>query len=84
MARALVRCPKDGDVVVDFRTLVIDDEEHCYRFTCSACGDVIAKACDDGIREVLRTANVPTIDELAEVFASLLNDDRRIWQAILT
>lgn len=81
--RAKVTCPTDGDVIVDAAALVIDDEDSVYRFTCATCKAVIEKRMDDEIREVLRSANVATIEELVASGASALEDDRNIWRALL-
>jgi Zn-finger protein len=79
-----VTCPRDGDVLVQAGTAVIDDEDGTYRFTCSACALPVEKPTNDDIRRILRTVGVPTIDELCEAFASLLGDDRNIVRTLLS
>lgn len=83
MPRAKVTCPTDGDVIADVGALVIDDAEGCYRFTCPRCGSGVTKRMDDAIRDILRSANVATLEELVISGASELADDESIWRGVL-
>jgi hypothetical protein len=83
MSRARVVCPRDGEVIVETKGLVIDDEDHVYRFTCPRCALPIEKQMDDAIREILRGAFAPTLDELVASGASVLANDANIWRELL-
>lgn len=84
MAKRLkVHCPVDGDNIINAETVVLDDEEAVYRFTCKSCGEVVSKHMDERIRTLLRSAGVATIDELVESASVQLIDDRNIWRALL-
>ena len=84
MKQCKVRCPTDGDVTVKADTMVIDDFEDVYRFTCPTCGSSVDKRLDERIRELLRGCGVITIDEACWAFESLLSDDRNIERWLLS
>lgn len=84
MATIKVSCPRDGAVLTKAPSLVIDDEDMRYRFRCPKCGKGIDKPLDDNIRGLLRSVGVPTIDELCESFAGMLNDDRAVARWLLS
>jgi hypothetical protein len=83
-AKAKVLCPRDGEQIVLADSMVIDDEERVYRFTCPACRLPVEKRFDDGIREVLRSVNVPTLEEVVASETAKLYDDRYVQRALRT
>ena len=72
-----------GGVIVSADSVVIDDEDRVYRFTCPACEWINEKPMDDGIRGVLRSAGVATLEELVESFAIVLADDSNVARALM-
>jgi predicted NBD/HSP70 family sugar kinase len=77
-AHAKVRCVVDGDVVVSLRSIVMDDEEMVYRFTCPKCGTRNELEMTARIRAVLRHEGVPTVDEVVASGSAVLNDDAAV------
>lgn len=84
MTRCKVSCPRDGQQLLDHSKLVIDDFEEVYRFTCPKCEQPVDKALDDHVRSLLRHVGVPTIDELCESFAGVLNDEQAVARWMLS
>jgi hypothetical protein len=72
---AAATCVVCGDVVVALRTIVIDDEEGVFRFTCLDCGTTNEPQMSARVRDVLRKANVPTIEDLVQSANGILHDD---------
>jgi len=62
--------------------LVIDDSEGVYRFTCTSCGTANEKVMSDRVRELLRDAQTPTVEELVSGALVVLQDDKSIWDAL--
>lgn len=82
-ASVKVVCPNDGDLVMSSTRLVIDDADGVYRFSCPTCEATIDKRMDDQIRGLLRSVQVPTVEELCESFAGYLADDRNVQRFLL-
>jgi hypothetical protein len=82
-ASVKVVCPTDGEQVMPASRLVIDDADGVYRFACPTCEATVDKRLTHEIRALLRSVQVPTVEELCEAFAGYLADDRNVQRFLL-
>lgn len=76
------RCDHHGVVDVDSTEVVIDDQESVYRLACPEGGHPVERRMDHKVRKLLRSVQVPTIEEVVASAKGVLGDDKEIWREV--
>ena len=85
MATVRTNCPDCGvDADLSPASLLIDDEDDSYTFSCPTCERSVRKRLDPKIRALLRSADVRTFEEVVASEVVELIDDADIWRGVLS